>query len=126
MLIEVNSRATASRSVWPLLGQPSNVTVVGRHPGAVSGPNTAGKIGMQLARYVKFRKEQFGVVLFETQTEKVYTLNPTAAAGVREILSGIDTSETPGPIKDRFRDPAGKIEQEVRALIVELQLFNRR
>ena len=39
---------------------------------------------MRLAKYVKFREEKFGAVLFETRSEKVYTLNPTAAAVVRE------------------------------------------
>ena len=39
---------------------------------------------MRLAKYVKFREEKFGGVLFETRSEKVYTLNPTAAAVVRE------------------------------------------
>ena len=43
---------------------------------------------MQLAKYVKFREEKFGGVLFETETksEKVYTLTPTAAAVVQEIV----------------------------------------
>ena len=40
---------------------------------------------MQLAKYVKFREEKFGGVLFETRSEKVFTLNPTATAVVREI-----------------------------------------
>ena len=40
---------------------------------------------MRLAKYVKFREEKFGGVLFETRSEKVYTLNPTAVAVVREI-----------------------------------------
>ena len=35
---------------------------------------------MQLAKYVKFREEKFGGVLFETRSEKVFTLNPTALA----------------------------------------------
>ena len=41
---------------------------------------------MQLAKYVKFREEKFGGVLFETKSEKVYTLTPTAAAVVQEIV----------------------------------------
>ena len=36
---------------------------------------------MQLAKYVKFREEKFGAVLFETRSEKVYTLNPTGRGG---------------------------------------------
>src|SRR5678815_1839104 len=43
---------------------------------------------MRLAKSVKFREEKFGGVLFETRSEKVFTLNPTAAAVVREIQAG--------------------------------------
>ena len=45
---------------------------------------------MKLAKYTKFREEKFGGVLFETRSEKVFTLNPTAAAVVREIAAGGD------------------------------------
>ena len=47
---------------------------------------------MPLAKYVKFREEKFGGVLFETRSEKVFTLNAAAAAVVREINSGGDES----------------------------------
>ena len=43
---------------------------------------------MRLAKSVKFREEKFGGVLFETRSEKVFTLNPTAAAVIREIQAG--------------------------------------
>jgi hypothetical protein len=76
---------------------------------------------MQLARYVKFREEQFGGVLFETQTEKVYTLNPTGAAIIREIRSGADPSQIAARLKDKFQGPAGLIERDVHALIEDLQ-----
>jgi hypothetical protein len=76
---------------------------------------------MQLARYVKFREEQFGGVLFETQTEKVYTLNHSAAAIIREVRSGGDARQIAQRLKGRFRDPSGTIEQDVMALIADLQ-----
>jgi hypothetical protein len=76
---------------------------------------------MHLAKFVKFREEQFGGVLFETQTEKVYTLNPTGAAIIREIRSGGDASQIAARLKDKFRDPAGSIEQDILTLIGELQ-----
>jgi DNA-binding PadR family transcriptional regulator len=76
---------------------------------------------MQLARYVKFREEQFGGVLFETRTEKVYTLNPSGAAIIREVRSGGDASQIAARLKHRFRDPSGRIEQDVMALIADLQ-----
>ena len=43
---------------------------------------------MRLGQYVKFREERFGGLLFETRSEKVYTLSPTAAAVVRELSAG--------------------------------------
>jgi hypothetical protein len=43
---------------------------------------------VRLAQYVKFREEKFGGVLFETRSEKVFTLNPTGHRGRREIASG--------------------------------------
>jgi hypothetical protein len=76
---------------------------------------------MQLAKYVKFREEQFGGVLFETQTEKVYTLNPTAAAVVREIRSGSDAATIVERVKALFADQAGTIERDVLALIADLR-----
>jgi hypothetical protein len=76
---------------------------------------------MQLAKYVKFREEKFGGVLFETQTEKVYTLNPTAAAVIRELGSGCDVTQLTERLADRFQAPVGSIEQDVAALIDDLR-----
>jgi len=75
---------------------------------------------MKLAQYVKFREEKFGGVVFETRSEKVYTLNPTAAAVVREIGTGIDEREIPGRLREHFRDGSGAIECEAAAFIAEL------
>jgi len=76
---------------------------------------------MQLAKYVKFREEKFGGVLFETRSEKVFTLNPTATAVVREIQAGGDESTIVGRLKDRFDDHSGAIEREAAALIADLR-----
>jgi PqqD family protein of HPr-rel-A system len=76
---------------------------------------------MRLAKFVKFREEKFGGVLFETRSEKVFTLNPTAAAVVREIQAGRDETEIASRLKSRFDDPAGTIEREVSALLAELR-----
>lgn len=76
---------------------------------------------MQLAKFVKFREEKFGGVLFETRSEKVFTLNPTATAVVREIEAGGDEREITMRLQDRFHDPDGAIEREVIELIAELR-----
>jgi len=81
----------------------------------------AGDPPMKLAKYVKFREEKFGSVLFETRSEKVYTLNPTATAVVRELQAGRDELDIPGRLKERFRDDSGAIEREVVAFFAELR-----
>jgi hypothetical protein len=80
-----------------------------------------GAVAMQLAKYVKFREERFGGVLFETQTEKVYTLNPTAAAVIRELGAGCDITQLTERLADRFHAPVGSIEQDVATLIDDLR-----
>jgi 2,3-bisphosphoglycerate-independent phosphoglycerate mutase len=76
---------------------------------------------MKLAKYVKFREEKFGGVLFETRSEKVFTLNAPGAAIVREIVAGTPESEIGGRLRMRFADPAGAIGREVQALVSELK-----
>jgi hypothetical protein len=76
---------------------------------------------MQLAKFVKFREEKFGGVLFETRSEKVYTLNSTATAVVREIEAGRDEREIIKRLQDGFQDTDGAIEREVAALIADLR-----
>ena len=75
---------------------------------------------MRLAQYVKFREEKFGGVLFETRSEKVFTLNWTATAVIREIASG-DEATIAARIKDRFLDQGYTIEREVSAFLAELR-----
>jgi putative mycofactocin binding protein MftB len=76
---------------------------------------------MRLAKHVKFREEKFGGVLFETRSEKVFTLNATAAAVVREITAGHDQKEIAARLADRFSGPPADIEREVAGLIGDLQ-----
>jgi putative mycofactocin binding protein MftB len=76
---------------------------------------------MQLAKHVKFREEKFGGVLFETRSEKVFTLNATAAAVVREIAAGADRAEIAARVADHFSGPPDAIEREVAGLIGDLQ-----
>jgi hypothetical protein len=76
---------------------------------------------MKLAKYVKFREEKFGGVLFETRSEKVFTLNPTATAVVREIEAGRAESEIAARVKERFEGEGTAIEREVTDFIAELR-----
>jgi hypothetical protein len=76
---------------------------------------------MKLVKYAKFRAEKFGGVLFETRTEKVFALNATAAAIVREIGTGCDEPDLVGRMNDRFSDSSGSIEHEVLAFTLDLR-----
>jgi hypothetical protein len=76
---------------------------------------------MKLAKYAKFREEKFGGVLFETRSEKVFALSPTAAAIVREIGTGCDEPDLIERMRDRFSDSGGAIEREVIAFVANLR-----
>ena len=77
---------------------------------------------MKLAKYTKFRAEKFGGVLFETRSEKVFSLNPSAAAVVREISGGADMALVLARLKERFREAdQHSIEREAIAFIDELR-----
>ena len=71
--------------------------------GAPAAERTRGATTMRLAKFVKFREEKFGGVLFETRSEKVFTLNPTATAVVREIAAGGDEQRDHGATEGSFR-----------------------
>jgi hypothetical protein len=76
---------------------------------------------MKLAKYAKFRPEKFGGVLFETRSEKVYALNPTAAAIVRELGACCDEPSLVRRMNDKFRDSGDSIEREVLAFTANLR-----
>ena len=76
----------------------------------ISAPSTAVTAG----------EEKFGGVLFETRSEKVFTLSPTAAAIVREIGAGDERAITTR-LKDQFDDRDGAIEREVLAFVADLR-----
>jgi len=76
---------------------------------------------MKLAPFVKFREEKFGAVLFETRSEKVYTLSPTGAAVVREVIAGAESSNLVAKLKEKFEDPTGKMATEAQTFLAQLK-----
>jgi len=78
---------------------------------------------MRLAKFVKFREEKFGGVLFETKSEKVFTLSTSAAAIVREInVGGGDEAAVVARLKEQFDARDGDaIEREVKAFVADLR-----
>jgi hypothetical protein len=76
---------------------------------------------MRLAQHVKFREERFGGVLFETRSEKVYTLTPTAAAVLQEVVAGRPGTEIAPSLANRFDAPQEAIARDVEAFLAELR-----
>ena len=77
------------------------------------------KASLKLGRFVKFREEKFGGVLFETRQEKVFTLNATGAAVIKAISEG--QSELTTHLHQRFDDAAGSLESQVAAFVDQLR-----
>lgn len=76
---------------------------------------------MKLSKYVKFREEKFGGVLFETRSEKVFTLNAVATAVVREMKAGGDEKALVARLKETYDDSSGAVEREALAFIADLR-----
>ena len=76
---------------------------------------------MRLAQHVKFREERFGGVLFETRSEKVYTLTPTAAAVLQEIVAGRPGDDIAPCLASRFDAPEEAISRDVKAFLDDLR-----
>lgn len=76
---------------------------------------------MKLAPFVKFREEKFGAVLFETRSEKVYTLSPTGAAVVREVIAGAAADSLVAKLQEKYEDPSGKMAQEAQSFLAQLK-----
>ncbi|MBI5241082.1 MAG: PqqD family protein [Elusimicrobia bacterium] len=96
--------------------------IIAREAGDAPAVLSAHKEGsMKLAPFVKFREEKFGAVLFETRSEKVYTLSPTGAAVVREIVSGSDAQSLVANLQKKFSDKTGKMAQEAESFLADLK-----
>ena len=76
---------------------------------------------MKLAKFVKFREEKFGGVLFETRSEKVFTLNPTATAVVRAIQAATPEGDIASHVTASFEGTDGDIRREVGEFLAELR-----
>ena len=76
---------------------------------------------MKLALFVKFREEKFGAVLFETRSEKVYTLSPTGAAVVREVIAGAESGNLVAKLSEKFEDASGKMAAEAVSFLGQLK-----
>ena len=76
---------------------------------------------MKLAKYVKFRQEKFGGVLFETRSEQVFMLNETASAIVQALGEAEDEDALIALLENEFSGSDGSIRQDTETLIAELR-----
>ena len=117
-----DARRRSRREIETIVGGESETISEGGQEGATrpqGGATRPRESTMKLAKFVKFREEKFGGVLFETRNEKVYTLNPTGAAVVREIVAG--SPDVIAALKDRFNDKEGKMTAEAQAFLDDLK-----
>ena len=76
---------------------------------------------MKLAKYVKFRQEKFGGVLFETRSEQVFMLNETASAIVQDLGEAEDENALIALLENEFSGADGSIRQDTETLIAGLR-----
>jgi len=122
----ISDAAAAEKDVDPALSwkrvQKEMEEIIEREAGDARSALNAHREGiMKLAPFVKFREEKFGAVLFETRSEKVYTLSPTGAAVVREVIAGADAKTVIDNLKVKYEDKTGKMEKEAVDFIASLK-----
>ena len=76
---------------------------------------------MKLAKYVKFRQEKFGGVLFETRSEQVFTLNESAAAIIQALEQGGEEVDIVARLEDEFNGADGSLAQDTQVLLEGLR-----
>jgi hypothetical protein len=123
---KISEAEAAEKDVDPVLSrrrvQKEMEEIIEREAGdAVSCLNVHREGIMKLAPFVKFREEKFGAVLFETRSEKVYTLSPTGAAVVREVIAGADAKSLIDNLKVKYEDKSGKMEKEATEFLASLK-----
>jgi hypothetical protein len=123
---KISEKAAAEKDADPALSrqkvQKEIEEIIEREAGdAVYCLNVAREGIMKLAPFVKFREEKFGAVLFETRSEKVYTLSPTGAAVVREVIAGADAKSLIDNLKVKYEDKSGKMEKEAVDFLASLK-----
>lgn len=74
-----------------------------------------------LAKYVKYREEKFGGVLFETLKERVFSLNPTASEVVKGLAAGKAVEEIVSGLREDYDDPDGALDVDVREFAESLK-----
>ena len=79
---------------------------------------------MKFTDYVKIREEKFGVVIFDTLTEKVYVTNETAKEIISLLLAGKTEKEIIQILTDSYNGSTQEISDDTINFINELKKRN--
>jgi hypothetical protein len=76
---------------------------------------------MHFTKYVKWRSEKFGAVIFDTLNEKVYVTNDTGNEILGLIIDGLEASAITARLEENHSGDAANIPSDVADFISELQ-----
>lgn len=75
---------------------------------------------MRLAKNVVFSETDYGAVLLDEGSGQYWTLNPTGALIMRELLDGRDSDEAVKTVVERYRVDRLAATKDVRGLVDQL------
>ncbi|MBI2440492.1 MAG: PqqD family protein [Lentisphaerae bacterium] len=76
---------------------------------------------MQFAPHVKWRREKFGAVVFDTLSEKIYVTNAIGGAVLSLMAQGLDAAALIARLQQDFDGDPAQIETEAAAFLQALQ-----
>ncbi|MBI4669160.1 MAG: PqqD family protein, partial [Elusimicrobia bacterium] len=79
------------------------------------------EVAKALGKYVKFREEKFGGVIFETMKEKVFVVNAVGAEIVKLAGRGLDLRQAVAQLREVYESGEGVIERDVSEFVNKLR-----
>jgi hypothetical protein len=76
---------------------------------------------VELGKYVKWRSEKFGAVIFDTLSEKVYVTNEVGKDILCLFAEGLDTAASVARLREEYDGDEAQIASDVAAFEHELQ-----
>ncbi len=75
---------------------------------------------MEFGKYVKWRSEKFGAVVFDTLNEKVYVTNEAGGEVLSLIDEGLELSKLVECLREKYVEDEAQVGSDVAAFIKEL------
>ncbi|MBI2437748.1 MAG: PqqD family protein [Lentisphaerae bacterium] len=76
---------------------------------------------MQFAPHIKWRREKFGAVVFDTLNEKIYVTNATGGDILNLLAQGLDAAAITTRLKQEFTGDPAQIEAHANAFLRGMQ-----